>query len=47
MLSKISFSMQHMANPFNLSCNMVDLKQFFSSFNLDPKAAKKSIDQYD
>ena len=42
MLSKISFSIQHMANPFNLSCNMVDLKQFFSSFNLE-KARKSTV----
>ena len=34
-LSKMSFSIQHIAKPFNLSCNIVDLKQFFSSFNLE------------
>ena len=34
-VSKISFSMLHIAKPFNLSCSIVDLKQFFNSFNLE------------
>ena len=34
-LSKISFSMLHIAKPFNLSCNIVVLKQFLSSFNFE------------
>lgn len=33
MFSKTSFSMLHKSKPFNISCNIVDLKQFFNSFN--------------
>ena len=35
MSSKISCSMLHIAKPFNLSCNIVDLKQFLNGFNLE------------
>jgi len=35
MSSKISCSMLHIAKPFNLSCNIVDLKQFLNSFSLE------------
>jgi hypothetical protein len=35
MMSKIFFSIQHVAKPFNPSCNIVDLKQFLSSFKLE------------
>jgi len=27
--------MLHIAKPFNLSCNIVDLKQFLNSFSLE------------
>ena len=33
--SRTSLSMQYIAKPFNLSCNIVDLKQFFNIFNLE------------
>jgi hypothetical protein len=35
MFSKISFSMQHVAKSFNLSCNIADLKQYLSKFSLE------------
>jgi len=31
----ISFSILHIAKPFNLFCNIVVLKQFLSSFNFE------------
>jgi hypothetical protein len=34
-LSKTFFSMQHIAKPFNLCCDMVDLKLFFNNFNFE------------
>jgi hypothetical protein len=33
-LSQISFSL-YIANPFNLSCSIVDHKQFFNSLSLE------------
>jgi len=34
-VSKISLWMVHIANPFNLSYDIVDLKQFFNNFNFE------------
>ena len=34
-VSKISLSMVQIANPFNLSYDIVDLKQFFNNFNFE------------
>ena len=42
-LSKISHSMEHLAKPFNLSCNIVDLKQIFNIFNLNKLISAKAI----
>ena len=35
MSDKISFSMLHIAKPFNLSCNIVYFEQFLNSSNLE------------
>jgi hypothetical protein len=34
-LSNIFFSMEHIAKPFSLSCDIVDLNYFFSSFSFE------------
>ena len=34
-VSKISLWMVHIVNPFNLSYDIVDLKQFFNNFNFE------------
>ena len=43
MLSKISFSMMHISKPFNLSCNIVVLKRFLSSFNFEKLLSAEAI----
>jgi hypothetical protein len=34
--SKIPFSIDNMTNPFNLSCDIIDLRYDFINFNLGP-----------
>ena len=39
----ISFSILHIAKPFNLFCNIVVLKQFLSSFNFEKFLSAEAI----
>jgi hypothetical protein len=39
----ISFSIEHGAKTFNLSCDIVDLKYFFNNFNFEKLVLTEAI----